>query len=99
MYQLCVNRQRDLNYRTSIGDARCVESLNKPDAYGVRFEREDLAVIPSPTMRKPFDVLAEGLVSENSRDNRTAIELFLAGTRALALQTCIINAVRLALQL
>jgi hypothetical protein len=32
-----------------------------------------------PTMRKPFDVLAEGLVSEKSRDDKTAIELFLTG--------------------
>jgi hypothetical protein len=29
-----------------------------------------------PEIRKPFDVLAEGLLSTNSRDNRTAIELF-----------------------
>jgi hypothetical protein len=33
------------------------------------------------TMRKPFDVLAEGLVSENSRGDKTAIELFIAGVR------------------
>jgi len=32
-------------------------------------------------MRKPFDVLAEGLLSKESRDNKTAIELFLAGVR------------------
>jgi hypothetical protein len=32
-------------------------------------------------MRKPFDVLAEGLVSENSRGGKTAIELFMAGLR------------------
>jgi hypothetical protein len=36
--------------------------------------------IPSET-RKPFDVLAEGLASENSRDDKTSIELFLAGIR------------------
>ena len=30
-------------------------------------------------MRKPFDVLAEGLVLKNSRGDKTAIELFLAG--------------------
>jgi hypothetical protein len=36
-----------------------------------------------PTMRKPFDVLAEGLVSENSRGDKTPLELFLAGVRAL----------------
>jgi hypothetical protein len=34
-----------------------------------------------PTMRKHFDVLAEGLISKNSRDNKTAIELFLARVR------------------
>ena len=33
------------------------------------------------TMRKLFDVLAEGLISKNSRDDRTAIELFLAGVQ------------------
>jgi site-specific DNA recombinase len=32
-------------------------------------------------MRKPFDVLAEGLISENSRGNKTAIELFVAGVQ------------------
>jgi hypothetical protein len=32
-------------------------------------------------MRKPFDVLAEGLISKNSRGDKTAIELFLAGLR------------------
>ena len=32
-------------------------------------------------MKEPFDVLAEGLISENSRDNKTAIELFIAGVR------------------
>ena len=31
------------------------------------------------TVRKPFDVLAEGLLSTNSRDNKTPLELFLAG--------------------
>ena len=32
-----------------------------------------------PTIRKPFDVLAEGLLSENSRGDKTASELFVAG--------------------
>jgi hypothetical protein len=32
-------------------------------------------------LRKPFDVLAEGLLSEKSRGDWTAIELFLAGVR------------------
>jgi len=30
-------------------------------------------------MRKPFDVLAEGLISRQSRGDKTAIELFMAG--------------------
>jgi hypothetical protein len=34
-------------------------------------------------MKKPFDVLAEGLISKNNRGDKTAIELFLAGIRAL----------------
>ena len=32
-----------------------------------------------PTMRKPFDMLAEGLVWKISRGDKTAIELFIAG--------------------
>lgn len=31
---------------------------------------------PIPEWRKPFDALAEGLDSKNSRDDRAAIELF-----------------------
>jgi hypothetical protein len=34
-------------------------------------------------MRKPFDVLAEGLVSENSRGDWTPLELFLAQVKGL----------------
>jgi len=32
-----------------------------------------------PTIRKPFDVLAEGLLVQSSRGDKTAIELFIAG--------------------
>jgi len=32
-------------------------------------------------MRKPFDVLAEGLISEKSRGDRTPLELFIAGVQ------------------
>jgi hypothetical protein len=46
-------------------------------------------------MRKPFDVVAEEFPSEKSRDNRTGIELFLSGVRALALQSSIIDVVRI----
>jgi len=34
-------------------------------------------------MRKPFDVLAEGLLSENSRGDKTRLELFLSGVQGL----------------
>jgi hypothetical protein len=34
-----------------------------------------------PEMRKPFDVLVEGLLSENSRGDWTPLELFIAGVR------------------
>ena len=33
-------------------------------------------------MRKPFDVLAEGLLLKNSRGDKTAIELFTASVAA-----------------
>jgi hypothetical protein len=33
-------------------------------------------------MRKPFDVLAEGLLSEKSRGDWTPLELFVAGVRS-----------------
>ena len=36
-----------------------------------------------PTTRKPFDVVAEGLVSENSRGDKMAIELFRRGVRGI----------------
>jgi len=32
-------------------------------------------------MRKPFDVLAEGLVANNGRGDKTAIERFMAGVQ------------------
>jgi hypothetical protein len=36
---------------------------------------------PISVTRKPLNVLAEGLVSENSRGDWTPLELFLAGVR------------------
>jgi hypothetical protein len=47
-------------------------------------------------MKKPFEVLAEGLITDKSRGDKTAIELFLIGVRALALQSSIIDMVRIA---
>ena len=40
---------------------------------------DDVTLVPK--MRKPFDVLAEGLISKTSRGDKKAIELFLAGVR------------------
>jgi hypothetical protein len=45
-----------------------------------RFRSNDLGHAQSE-IRKPFDVLAEGPLSKNSRGDRTAIELFVAGVR------------------
>jgi len=39
-----------------------------------------------PTIRKPFDVLAEGLISKNSRGDKTAIELFRHGVTTISEQ-------------
>jgi hypothetical protein len=47
-----------------------------------------------PQIRKAFAVLAEGPLSEKSRDDKTASELFLSGVRALPLQSSIIDVVR-----
>ena len=35
-------------------------------------------------LESPSTILAEGLISKNSRDNKTAIELFVGGVRGLA---------------
>jgi hypothetical protein len=49
-------------------------------------------MIPS---KKPTTENDYGLVPKNSRDNKTPLELFLAGVRALALQSRIIDVVRI----
>jgi hypothetical protein len=58
--------------------------------------RLDGAILFLTMRNEPFDVLAEGLVSEKSRGDTTGIELFLVGVRALALQSRIIDVVRIA---
>jgi hypothetical protein len=45
------------------------------------FEHARRSVTRVLTMKKPFDVLAEGLISEKSRGDWTPLELFLAGVR------------------
>ncbi len=39
-----------------------------------------------PTIRKPFDLLAEGLISKKSRGDKTPIELFLRAAASLSLR-------------
>jgi hypothetical protein len=51
-----------------------------------------------PERRKPFNPSTEELPLEKNRGNKTAIELFLGGIRALALQSSIIDVVRIASQ-
>ena len=46
------------------------------DDHAVLIEHANRAASFVPTIRNPFNVLAEGLVSKNSRGNRTPIELF-----------------------
>jgi hypothetical protein len=36
-----------------------------------------------PEIRKPFDVLTEGLLSEKSRGDKIRLELFIAGVRLM----------------
>jgi hypothetical protein len=43
--------------------------------------------------KSPSTFSPKGLLSENSRDDKTPLELFLAGIRALALESSIIEAV------
>jgi hypothetical protein len=52
-----------------------------PAEQAALFEYELQASTLVPTMRKPFDVLAEGLLLRNNRGDRTAIELFVAGVQ------------------
>ena len=46
------------------------------------FEHQLLHSKPVIPSNKPTAELDDGLVSKNSRDNKTAIELFIAGVRA-----------------
>ena len=46
--------------------------------YAALIEHDSRGATRVPEIRKLSDVLAEELISKNSRDNKTAIELFLA---------------------
>jgi hypothetical protein len=54
------------------------------------------AATPVHVTKEPFGESVEELLAENSRDDKTAIELFLSGVRAMALQSSIIDVVRFA---
>jgi hypothetical protein len=71
----------------------------KPSIKAGRFSPDRAAhraVTLVPTMRNPLNVLAKGLIAKKVRDDKTAIELFLIGVRALALQSSTIDVVRIA---
>jgi hypothetical protein len=70
-----------MNRRSCRGERRCAKSRGTPAERTAAFENENQASTPVRATRKPFDVLAEGLVSENSRGDEPAIELFVAGVR------------------
>jgi hypothetical protein len=65
-----------------------------PDQRGLNSVRR--AREPRNQAQKPFDLFADGLLRKDSRADKTAIELFLSGVRTLALQSSIIDVVRIA---
>jgi hypothetical protein len=70
-----------LNYSTCRGERSCVNSAETADPSSALFEHDLEGATLIPEIRKPFYVLAEGLVSEKSRGDKTAIELFLIGVQ------------------
>jgi len=77
-----LNWRQDLNFPTCIGETSCVNSTGTADRRTALFEHNLEAATPIPVIRKPFGAIAEGLVLENSRGDRTPLELFIAGVRA-----------------
>ena len=53
-----------------------------------QFEHYLQAATLVPTMRKPFDVLAEGLLSKKTRGDWTPLELLIAGVRVWEAELC-----------
>jgi hypothetical protein len=82
----CGTSDRKINYIKSYRivkqPARIIE-LDDRDANVVLMERE------------PFEVFVEGRFLKESGEDRTAIELFLTGTRAVALDSRFIDTLRL----
>jgi hypothetical protein len=77
------NWQWDLNRRSISPERSCVNSPERRGNWLAQFEHNPWAVTLVPTMRKPVGVLAEGLVSSQSRGDRTPLELVVAGVRGL----------------
>jgi hypothetical protein len=73
--------RRDLNHVLASKGRSFVDSPPVFDQQAPLFEAAHGAETLIPTTTKPFDVLAEGLLSEISRGDRTAIELFVVGIR------------------
>ena len=77
--RLGLNWRRDLNHALPIAE----RSFDDPSREFVHraplIEHAHRAVTLIPTTTKPFDVLAEGLLSKNSRGDWTPLKLFLAG--------------------
>ena len=86
-----VRRLWDLNCISFSKERTSADSPIKRDHRNSRIEEARRTVTLVPAMRKPFDALAEGLVSEKSRGDKTPLELFLAGARALALESRIVR--------
>jgi hypothetical protein len=59
----------------------CVNSAGTADPRAALFEHDLEAATPIPLIKKPFDILTEGLLSEKSRGDWTPLELFLAGVQ------------------
>ena len=74
-------RWQDLNDVLSKKEIGSVNSARKPDLRVLLIEQSRQIITLVPTMRKPFNVLSEGILSEKNRDDRTAIELFLREIR------------------
>src|SRR5262249_20620686 len=73
------NRRRDLNYVSPNKQRSSVTFPCDFDHRAMPFEHARRSVTRVLTMKKPFDVLAEGLTSKNNRVDWTPLELFLAG--------------------
>ena len=72
-----------LNSRELVFEMGYCEWSKIPHSRSSRIELDRRARLLRKQARKPFDVLAERLVSEKSRDNKTPLELFLGGVRDL----------------